>query len=50
MGTVESSIIGFWRGGATMEEIVGITLLPVSEIENIIQTYKSKILQHDTTK
>lgn len=35
-----SAIIGFWRMGATIEEIIGITLISKDEIQGVITDYR----------
>lgn len=40
MTSIESAIIGFYRGGATMEEMVGVTGLYWKVIKRIIDNYK----------
>ena len=37
-----SSIIGFWRMGATIEEIIGVTLLSKDKIDEVIKDYGHK--------
>jgi len=38
-----ATVIGFWRMGATIEEIIGATGLFYEAIEMIIANYKDKI-------
>ncbi len=40
---IKSAIIGFWRMGANMEEIIGNTGLEYLTIETIIFNYKRDI-------
>jgi len=37
-----SAIIGFWRMGATIEEIISLTLLSKDKIEEVIDSYALK--------
>ena len=40
---LKSSVIGFWRSGASVEEVCGVTGLYYSVIMNIIKDYKNQI-------
>lgn len=37
---VKAAIIGYWRSGATIEQIIGKTHFKYDVIENIIKEYK----------
>lgn len=39
---IKAAIIGYWRSGATKEEIVGLIGIPYGFIERIIGEYENK--------